>query len=557
MIPAILKDFRVLFFVLIIVASVGIIGFSGGSHGIYVNSIETSSPFYGKVSVGEKLESLNDMPVTGQDTVSKFQNFTGALRVLHNGKIDILGVEKPGLDITVLEKTQGRIHWGMDIVGGTRILLKPKEKVSDETLANLVSILDKRINTYGLKEARVQPIQEFSGDKYVQVEMAGGSRKDIEDILSKQGKFEGKVTKPVSFSNGTAKLLGKDVTFSSGTVFVDGKALAVNDSITVDNIGIELVNFTNSSALFYASIYTGADIKYVCIQEQSGVCYSRVQPFPAGGFEFTFQVFVTNEGAQKFAKATADAQKIGGSLDSRLVLFLDGGEVSILNIDSGLAGVALTQPQITGVRPDVESANAEKLSLQTILQSGALPVPLEIVKVDQVSAKLGEGFLSSAIIAALVGAVAVGLILFIRYRDFKVVLPALFTSLAEVVIIFAVSILINWTIDLPALAGIMATIGTGVDAQIMIIDELKRGNKEMLTFKQKIKKAFFMIWGSGSTVLAAMIPLMVVGIGGVRGFAITTMFGVLIGIIIARPAFGKIAEYIVEGEKPQETSVKQ
>ncbi len=556
MIPAVLRDFRVMFFIFVILASLAVIGFSGGGHGVYVSSVESYSPFYGKVSVGEKLESLNDMQVTGQETVSKFQDFTGALRVLHNGKIDIIPVEKPGLGIAVSEKTQGRIHWGMDIIGGTRILLKPKEKVSEETLANLVSILDKRINTYGLKEARVQPVQEFSGDKYVQVEMAGGSRKDIEDVLSKQGKFEGKVTKPVNFSNGTAKLLGKSVEFSAGDILVDGKTVRVNDSIAIEGIGIELVNFTNSSALFYTSVYSGADIKYVCIQEQSGVCFSRVQPYPAGGFEFTFQVFVTNEGAQRFAKVTADSQKVGGSLDSRLILFLDGSEVSILNIDSGLAGVELTQPQITGVRPDVESANAEKLSLQTILQSGALPVPLEIVKVDQVSAKLGASFLNSTIIAALIGGVAVGLVLFIRYRDFKVILPALFTSFAEVVIIFAVSILINWTIDLPALAGIMATIGTGVDAQIMIIDELKRRQKEMLTLKQKIKKAFFMIWGSGATVLAAMIPLMVVGIGGVRGFAITTMIGVLIGIVIARPAFGKIAEYIVEGEKAQE-AVKQ
>jgi preprotein translocase subunit SecD len=103
-------------------------------------------------------------------------------------------------------------------------------------------------------------------------------------------------------------------------------------------------------------------------------------------------------------------------------------------------------------------------------------------------------------------------------------------------------VLIGWTIDLAAIAGIIATIGTGIDSQIIILDETLTGESRNLSLREKIKKAFFIVFGAGGTIIAAMFPLMILGFGLLRGFAITTIIGVLAGILIARPAYGAIVE---------------
>ena len=65
-----------------------------------------------------------------------------------------------------------------------------------------------------------------------------------------------------------------------------------------------------------------------------------------------------------------------------------------------------------------------------------------------------------------------------------------------------------------------------------------------ITIKQHIKSAFFIIFGAAATTIAAMIPLVFLGVGLVRGFAITTIIGVLTGILITRPAFATIVEIL-------------
>ena len=124
-------------------------------------------------------------------------------------------------------------------------------------------------------------------------------------------------------------------------------------------------------------------------------------------------------------------------------------------------------------------------------------------------------------------------------------LPMIIISSSEILIILGIASMIGWTIDLPAIAGIIATIGSGINSQIMIIDQALRG-EQATTMKEKLKNAFFTIFGAGGTVIAAMIPLMIIGFGLLRGFAITTIIGVLVGILVVRPAFGEIVKRIVK-----------
>ena len=242
---------------------------------------------------------------------------------------------------------------------------------------------------------------------------------------------------------------------------------------------------------------------------------------------------------------------------------------------------------MTGSRTEQEDAIQEKLRLQTILRSGALPTSLEAVSVDIMSPALGGEFLQSTVYAAIFAAGLVIVIIFIRYRTLKVAIPMVLIGLSEVVIILGIAstndsmiwgvvmvlaflfvatawwkkheidlyawagvLLIpllgmaSWTIDLPAIGGIIAAIGTGVDHQIIIADETMTGRKgrRSYTLKDKINRAFFIIFGAAATSIAAMVPLMTIGIGFLRGFAITTIVGVLVGILITRPAYARIVE---------------
>jgi preprotein translocase subunit SecD len=120
-----------------------------------------------------------------------------------------------------------------------------------------------------------------------------------------------------------------------------------------------------------------------------------------------------------------------------------------------------------------------------------------------------------------------------------------FTMLSELLIILGFASLIKWNLDLAAIAGIIAAIGTGVDDQIVITDEVLRGGERFINWKEKIKRSFFIIITAYFTTVAAMIPLWNAGAGLVRGFAVTTIIGITIGVFLTRPAYASVIEKLL------------
>jgi preprotein translocase subunit SecD len=114
--------------------------------------------------------------------------------------------------------------------------------------------------------------------------------------------------------------------------------------------------------------------------------------------------------------------------------------------------------------------------------------------------------------------------------------------------ILGVASAINWQLDLPSIAGIIAAIGTGIDHLVIITDEVLYEGKLPPTkvYLARIGKAFGIIFAAATTTIIAMSPLIVMGFGALKGFAITTIIGVLIGILIARPVYGKVIKEVLE-----------
>ena len=104
--------------------------------------------------------------------------------------------------------------------------------------------------------------------------------------------------------------------------------------------------------------------------------------------------------------------------------------------------------------------------------------------------------------------------------------------------------LIGWNLDLLSIAGVLATIGTGIDQQIIIIDESKSSRE--LSLRERLKRAFGIILGAYFTALVSLLPLLWAGAGLLKGFAITTLIGITAGILITRPAFTDMIKLIEE-----------
>lgn len=134
----------------------------------------------------------------------------------------------------------------------------------------------------------------------------------------------------------------------------------------------------------------------------------------------------------------------------------------------------------------------EAKSIQTLLQSGALPVKVKIVGVSSVSAELGDQFIHGALIAGLLALVVISGIIMLKYRKIILIVPIMLTSIAELILILGTAAVIHWNIDLAAIAGIIAAIGTGVDDQIIITDEVLKGFKEKKNRRSTVsdKKGF-------------------------------------------------------------------
>src|SRR3989338_506706 len=93
--------------------------------------------------------------------------------------------------------------------------------------------------------------------------------------------------------------------------------------------------------------------------------------------------------------------------------------------------------------------------MQTILITGSLPYKLEIVKLDTISPLLGQKFTYLIFLTGFVALVAVSIIIFLRYRNFKASIALLFTSFSEVIILLGIAALIKWNLDLPSIVGIL------------------------------------------------------------------------------------------------------
>jgi preprotein translocase subunit SecD len=404
--------------------------------------------------------------------------------------------------VSNIPKTE--IKTGLDLSGGARAIISAEGvELTNQEATDLADIIENRINYYGLKDIKVSPFSDLSGNNYIRIEIAGATPKDLKSMVESQGKFEAKI--------------------GNETIFIGGER--------------DVASVCRTDA-------TCAGIQS-CQQSGTGSYYCR----------FQFSIYISEDAANRQANLTSklsvNTSATGNYLSKNLDLYVDDIQVDTLQIGEDLKGLVTTQISISGSGSGTTEEEAYKAAeenmhkLQTILITGSFPYKLKILKLDVISPNLGSNFTTTIFIAGLVALVSVALVVFFKYRKFKQSVAVLGIGLSEIIITLGIAAFLDINLDLSAIAGILAAIGTGVNDQIVILDEARR--KDIISsIKSRIKKAFEVIVGSYLTLVAAMIPLYFVGGGLLKGFASTTIIGLTLGILVTRPAFGEILKRMEE-----------
>ena len=498
-----------LFFLLIALLSINP---SFGREGIAIKSIE---PLSDAANAGiivpanlnpknrEIIQSINNVEVKDIDSyLAELEkvNYNKTVRLTTDKNSYIIVKNSEHLGISIDKIVNSNIRKGLDLEGGTRVILEPEEKLTDAEFTTLMQVMENRLNAYGLSDVPIRKASDLSGNNFVIVEVAGATREDVEDLIASQGKFEAKI--------------------GNETVFTGSKE----------------------------------DIVSVC--KDDGTCSGITNCRQAEGAQyqctFEFAVQLSPKAAKSHAEVTSKLEvnsTFANYLSKPLDLYVDGKYMSSLQIASSLKGVEAPRISISGPgagateKEAIDNTIREMNSLQTILLTGSLPTTLKIIEIKSISPSLGESFFKNALLAGLAALVTVCIVIYIRYRRIKVIIPMIITLLSELFIIVGLASLFKQSIDVAAIAGIIAAVGTGIDDQIVIADEIIKGDQTPL--KQSIKKAFFIIMVAYVATFASMFPLLWAGAGLLKGFALATIAGVTIGVFITRPAYAAMLEEIM------------
>ncbi|MDD1702216.1 MAG: preprotein translocase subunit SecD [Methanoregula sp.] len=364
--------------------------------------------------------------------------------------------------------------------GGKIISYQPG--ISKDSADLVKRILEEKINSMGTKDAKVNVLTGMNNvARYVRVEMAGVDMNEAQQIVGKQGKFEIRIQ----------------------TTGNQSEHVLYGDSIT--------------------SVQTPT-------KDTSG----------SWGVGFT----LSDEGATTFQQA---AIKTGATKDPenhQLAMILDNKTVYSAPLSSGLATTLQSAPTRSMVASTGTGTSGmeQATNLEIHLRAGALPVDVSIAGSGSTSASLGSHYMMMCLIAGILALITVAFVIFYRYREPRIVLPMILINASEIVILLGFISVIKFQMDLPTIAGLIAVLGTGIDQLVIITDEILHEGivPSSNLYLKRLARALTIIITAAATVLIAMLPLALMDLSTLKGFAIITMMGVLVGVVITRPAYGKI-----------------
>ena len=248
-------------------------------------------------------------------------------------------------------------------------------------------------------------------------------------------------------------------------------------------------------------------------------------------------------GAQKFGRATTD------NVGKRLAIVLDGEIVSAPNINEPItSGNGMISGNFTF---------QEATDLALLLRSGALPTPLIVVEERTVGPDLGEDSIKSGITSLIVGFILVILFMLYKYKLFGLIANT--ALIANLLMLIGVLTILEATLTLPGIAGIILTVGMAVDANVLIFErikeELKTEKSIIHAFDSGYTRAKITVLDANITTLIAAIILFAFGSGPVKGFAITLGIGIITTLFTAYFLARHLTSLVVLNTKNKEIKI--
>ncbi len=482
------------------------------------------------------------------------------------------------------------IHFGIDFEGGTQIPITTEHPVNASAMSLLISDISQRVSTFGLKQVVVEGV----GSSMIYVTVPSVSKADINqtiNIIQSQGIFLGIVSGKEAI-NGTGILKGSvgsmQVTQSGKQVvwgvsfylnqnavskfakavygeanqplymFLDrpnNAAIILNQSLLGNSsLGLssaKALSLMRSALLYYnhtIPIITELNASYIRNYLQHGN-YSTV--FVEEGINSSIISMLKSMNLTVKLESTANMTPsfiaVGYNrtiVDSWPMVGLLSSPILNASITNGSVGDSF---EISGVAPaslplsaQYKYAETQEKTISSILNGGALPVSVIVGTPTTVPPTLGREALYVSGIAALIAIIALSIFVTARYKKPFLVAPILLTTFTELFIIVSI-IGVAGSIDLSAFAGMIAVIGTGVDAQIIITDEILASESHQATAKAVLSKSFYIIWADTSLLIIAMLPLFFsTSLVSVIGFSESTIIGALLGVLVTRPAYAAL-----------------
>ncbi|HDK42229.1 MAG TPA: PDZ domain-containing protein, partial [Candidatus Pacearchaeota archaeon] len=177
--------------------------------GVLITSIDSNSTAFeqglrqGQIITeidGQKIISLEDFSNALQGKYDSNESVKTIIKTENSGVI-LFSDQPPEITVSEIPKTQ--INLGLDLSGGARALVQAKDKkLSSAEINDLVDITSNRLNEFGLTDLKVLPVSDLGGEHYMLIEIAGATPKALEEMISKQGKFEAKIGNDTVFIGG-------------------------------------------------------------------------------------------------------------------------------------------------------------------------------------------------------------------------------------------------------------------------------------------------------------------------------------------------------------------
>ncbi|MFB6094702.1 MAG: preprotein translocase subunit SecD [Halanaeroarchaeum sp.] len=382
--------------------------------------------------------------------------------------------------------------------------------VTESTRTEIVETLAAKVDASGFGGTTVQSVQSQTGEgtHYIVVEAANRNVSTVRELLSSRGVVRIVASYPKNGSQATATVLSQEELRAAGGQI----------GLPRTSQGQPVVPITLSDQV--AEEFASEMVQYGFAQDAA----ASQCTYANGSVQYPSYCLLT--------------------IRDGSVVYHAGVKASLA--DSFANGEFVKDPQFVITATSMEEAR----QLSVDLRAGALPAPLTVVDTFYMAPSMGAKFKLYSLITGLLAVFAVSGAVFARYREPKIALPMIVTALAEVYLLLGFAATAGLALNLSHIAGLIAVVGTGVDDLVIIADEVMAEQvSSSRVFQSRFRKALWVIGAAAATTIIAMSPLAVLSLGDLRGFAIITILGVLIGVLLTRPAYGDILRRLLTRDR--------